>query len=635
MTIPSYCQSTITAQNSYRSSSNTLAHKIVLSSFSGHAIMFTDIHHSLNRDDNMRGLSSVLFTFGYSCLAVYGNGQIPVSNPLTTSFSCPGLPTVHMSGSVVTAPLPVSSAAPGDPIKSLAVRLTTSGDLLSGTNDDVWLDIGPKAWKIGSDFDKGSTRTISIDLTTRDDNVDVPSVVPLYVRDITRVRLEKKGLCGLTDAPDSVAGLVLPAIPTPAETIAALKQQVVLAQYALDQQQAALDLQQKLLDQQVQAISIAQQTISSAENELATIPGQIANIQNQLTSLQKQLLQTPANVTQRACSTVSTPGRVILGVLTGGTSELVCRTVTVVNPVWQSLTNTAASLTQSKDSLAAELQAAGIRKAAALQSLSTATAAKAATELQKQKDLLQYQAAHSALDGAQNALADAEAIAAKLPIPNASLPTPGQWKVQHLTLIVNGHDFASFEIDQTLKQRHAEWSSPIGTQSPAEQFVNSLRVNVNKPSTVADERVARVTTIFKLNDISGWKGGPVSSARVVGVLRNPPSAGDDGYVSLDLELERAEVGNYAFVLDGNGGVGHKRFIRVEYKNRASNGSVDARYKSWQVGTRLAIEGPVAWDTDRQGFFELHPDSQSQISPLAANDSGATPNLVLWWRRLTQ
>jgi hypothetical protein len=540
-----------------------------------------------------------------------------------------------MSGAPFAGTLPISSNSPDDPIRSLAVRISTSNDPLSGTNDDVWLDIGPKAWKIGDDFDGGTTKTIVVDFNGKDDSIDVPAVVPLYVRDISKVRLEKKGLCGLTDAPDSVASSSLPGLPTPAAMIAALKQQAAYAQYALDQQQSLLNIQQKLLEQQVQVIANAQQTVASAENELANLPGQIANIQSQLATTQKQLLQTPGQVAQQACSTISTPGRVILGILTGGSSEVLCKTVKVANPVWQSLTNTATSLTQSTNSLSAELQAASIRKAAALQTLATGTAARATVEAEKKKDELQYAAAHRALDGAQNALAEGEALAAKIPFPSASLPTPGQWKVQHVTLVVNGHDFASFDVGDTLKQRHAEWSRPIRPMGPAEQFVRGLRVNVNKPSTVADERLARATTVFKLSDISGWKAGPVSTARAIGVLENRPSAGDDGFVSLDLGLQVVEVGGQAFVLDGHSGIGHKRFIRVEYKNRDSKGNVDSRYKNWSVGARLVVEAPVAWDTDRHGFYELHPENATQVSILRPGESGETSGIVLWWKRLTQ
>jgi hypothetical protein len=528
-----------------------------------------------------------------------------------------------MSGINQTGDLPVTSVDPDQPIRSLAVRITTSNDLLSGTNDDVWLDIGPKAWKIGDDFDRGTTKTIAIDLIGKDDNLDIPAVVPLYVRDISQVRLEKKGLCGLTDAPDSVASALLPPLPTPANTIAALKQQVAYAQYALDQQQTLVGIQEKILQQQVQIIGSAQKEIASAQYDLANIPGQIANAKNQVLDVQRRLAQTPAQIAQRQCHTQSTAGRVILGVLTGGTSELVCGMVQIANPVWQSLTNTATSLAQSQTNLESQLAAATVRKAAALQTLATATVTKTAVEAQKKNDELQYSAAHKALDSAQLALADAEALAAKLPLSDLSLPTPGQWKIDRVVLIVNGHDLVTFDVGDTLKQRHAEWSHTVRQMPAGEQFVNGLRVNVNKASTVADERLARVTTLFKLSDISGWKGAPVSTARGVGSLVNPPSPGDDGFVSLDLELELIETMNNGFVLDGNSGIGHKRYIRVEYKNRDASGNVDERYKNWPVGTRLIVEAPVFWDTDRDGFYELHPDSPGQVDPLKPGESGAT------------
>ena len=217
------------------------------------------------------------------------------------------------------------------------------------------------------------------------------------MRDISQLRLEKKGMCGLTDAPDSVAGSLLPGFPTPAATIAALKQQVTYATYALEQQQSLLDIQNKLLEQQLQTLANAQQVITSSTNEIATLPGQISNAQNQLVNVQKQIVQTPGTIASQACSNVPKAARVILGVLTGGGSELVCHTVQIVNPVWQSLTNTAASLSQSQNTLTAELQAATVRKTVALQTLATTTAAKAAVEAEKKKDELQYTAAHQAL----------------------------------------------------------------------------------------------------------------------------------------------------------------------------------------------------------------------------------------------
>jgi hypothetical protein len=579
-------------------------------------------------------LISVKVAFVWLCAltvtkSVYA--QYPLPNVLNTN--CPGLPTVRMSGSSLVGSPPQTSALDDDPVRSLVVRITTSGDFMSGTSDDVWLDVGPKAWRIGNNFTTGSTQSIVVDLTTKDDGIDIPDIVPLTMRDLTQVRVEKKGLCGLTDAPDSVASLLIPGIPTPASTVAALEQQVKYAQYALDQQQRILDHQQDLLSSAASKLNDAQQSLNSSLTDLSTIPGKIAEAKNQALDVQRQILQAPPNILQNVCHSVSTVGRVILGVLTGGASELHCAMTNVVNPVWQGLTDRATSLLKTQSDLQGKFEAAGIQHAAALQTISTTTAVKAALEAEKLQQAAQYALLHNTLLAAQATLGEAHKLAAAIPFPNFQFPTPGQWKITHVALIANGHELGSFDINETLKQRHSEWSAPLRSLSVAEQFANGLRVNLNKASTESDENIARVSTVFKISDISGWKTKDVRYAHAIGVLKNAPSPGTDDFVSLDLQLERIEAMNTGFDLDEKHDIKHPRFIRVEYKNRDESGHVDTRYSGWPVGTRLVVDAPVLWDTDRNGFYELHPDQASQVSPLAPGASGATSSVVLWWRRL--
>lgn len=63
-----------------------------------------------------------------------------------------------------------------------------------------------------------------------------------------------------------------------------------------------------------------------------------------------------------------------------------------------------------------------------------------------------------------------------------------------------------------------------------------------------------------------------------------------------------------FQLDGQSQIAHQRFIRIEYKH-----GDDERYKDWKLDQRFEVEGKVAWDTDRQGFTELHPEAKSQVT----------------------
>jgi hypothetical protein len=153
-----------------------------------------------------------------------------------------------------------------------------------------------------------------------------------------------------------------------------------------------------------------------------------------------------------------------------------------------------------------------------------------------------------------------------------------------------------------------------------EQFVNRLRVTQARASKHADEYIAGASTVFKNLGISGWQSGPVKHAEIVGTLYHPPSAGTDDCVSLDLDVERVVVGRKwlglkenAFDIGTSGGVPHHRYIRIEYAHRSTGGQDDARYEGWKVGDKLRVAGPVRWDTDREGFFELHPTRAQDVT----------------------
>jgi hypothetical protein len=111
--------------------------------------------------------------------------------------------------------------------------------------------------------------------------------------------------------------------------------------------------------------------------------------------------------------------------------------------------------------------------------------------------------------------------------------------------------------------------------------------------------------VFKKEDISGWEDGPVATAEVEGRLINPPSPGSDGYVSLDLDVSQLSAGGQTVTFDPSGNLPH-RYLRVEYLHRDLNGHDDVAYQNWHVGDKLRAVGRVRWDTDKQGFYEVHP-----------------------------
>ena len=556
--------------------------------------------------------------------------QIPNALPV----HCDVLQSPMVGTDIPTQPAAAFTAENGEQIRTLAIRIATSGALFSDTHDDVWLDIGPKGWKIGDQFERGSTRTIYIDLSKPFGDQDLPTLVPLFAKDIAYVRLEKKGICGLTDSPDSIFSPNFLEGFNPADPIGSMQKQAQAAQYLVGQKKSIVDEQQKIIDQQVRNIDAAQAIIDSASKTISTGPQLVAQLQNQIVDLQKSIAQTPMSVTKEICKTNDVVTGFVFGLGAVISKKLVCSQQNVINDAWTRLTNALADAQKSKNNLEANIQSATIQKAAAAQSQVVALGVKGAAELNKLQAQVEYEAATRTLAELQHRLDDLQEAVKKTPLAELirlGIPTPGEWQVENMTLIVNGKDFASFAVNDRLKQGHHSWTGTVRPLTPQEHFVNGLRVNLNK-ETPGDE-FSRVTTLFKTVGLSGWEPAPVSNARVIGTLRHEPSAGGDDYVSLDLEVERVEARGYAFILDENHGIAHKRYIRIEEKRRGNNGVEDTRYKGWKIGDRFAVDGPAFWDTDRYGFFEIHPVDPSHVVVLKPGDGGSSSGVSLWWDRI--
>jgi hypothetical protein len=114
------------------------------------------------------------------------------------------------------------------------------------------------------------------------------------------------------------------------------------------------------------------------------------------------------------------------------------------------------------------------------------------------------------------------------------------------------------------------------------------------------------------------EGRPHLASYRSGRLIHPPSCGSDGYVSLDLEVSKVTVGRKFLGLLSNtvavntDDVPHPRFIRIEYLRVDRRGHSDERYADWKVGDKFQVSGPVEWDTDKSGFFELHPVGEKAV-----------------------
>lgn len=511
------------------------------------------------------------------------------------------------------------------PIKSLAIRITTGNGIFDGrntfdpTNDDIWLDIGAAAWRLtGNDrpyeladgFARGSTQTVTVDLTDLNRyNDEVPAAVPLIVDDITYVRLEKKGIFGFTDAPDSLIDTLIPGGATPGNVLTYLTQQDVIKQAAVGVATQQLDATSKLVDLETGALDAATGALNDATAGLTTANNDLHRAQTALAGAQRDLANTARTVTHRVCNSGW-----FCWALFGPIFCTVCKDVTEKNGAWDRANNIVYNAQVSVNDALASVSNWTLKQNTAKAAISAHTAAQADALIQKGAAQAALAAVKVAAAASSDAVAKLNTLIAQLPFPSLDPPKLGEWQPTDVILIVNGEDFTTFRVDHKLKQHSSSFSHIVKwKQSPAEVMARSLRVNVNPRTGHAGEVVSRFTTEFKKLGISGWQPRPVSEATVTGVLQNPPSPGSDGYVSLDLKVESLRANGREFTLDGNHGIQHDRYIRIEYLHNVNGVEIDPRFLTWHVGDRFVVSGPVKWDTDRFGFYEIHPAAAAAIS----------------------
>jgi hypothetical protein len=533
-------------------------------------------------------------------------GQIPVPNP------APGCKPLSATQPPAT-PSKTTLRTNAEAIKTLTITVTTSNDWFAGTDNQVWFDIGPMAWQLDGSFPRGSTRTLSLVLTR--DATD-----PLYVDDLVEIRLEKKGINGWTDAPDSLIDPLLPSGKiSPSDIVAVYQKQVAVAQYATSQAAAALTAVNSVIDQEDRVIQSANQVLNTAEGVARGVPTEIANVSNQIVDAQAHL----ATTAQHIVGKIPVPGICTKKVGFARIPYPCIQTVdqTIVNSAFTALTNTIQTLTKRRNDLEAKLAQEAIDKQRAAQNLIIASALKAEAIARRSADQAAVTAANESLSVARTGLSEAQAMAASLPSVGIDVPHPNQWKPTQITVTVNGRVFGTYPINDRLKAGHSTWIKMLRPMSPNQQFVALLRAVPNIQSTHAGEDIAGASTVFKNLGISGWKSGPISQATVEGRLIHPPSCGSDGYVSLDLDVANVTTGRKWMGLAADTAavntdkVPHPRFIRIEYLRVDSHGTMDDRYVGWHVGQRFQVSGPVLWDTDKSGFFELHPVGAKAVRPL--------------------
>jgi hypothetical protein len=531
---------------------------------------------------------------------------------------------------------------PCERITSLAFRIKTSSDLFSSayapltnisslddllreTKDDFWIDIGPKAWRIpfdsklsnnmriSGDFHGGETATIEILNPSIGEGsvcsaLDGPDV-PLFVGDIRGIRLEKKGIfvpdiCGVAEAADTDLDLVVDPLrpPDPRDLLRNLNAAVQLKRETLALRRLALKTaQDKLRDLQPE-IGKAQAKINEFIENRAT-----------LTQFQNSLIEKRREVGELLCNQLSCPFSEVcpipeVPVLGCTVPKIKLPLPCPLKDICKDLNNAISALEIKVNNIQSwlEIHAAEEGVAAAVFTL------KASLEVQIRLVEGEIALFNTVIDAAQPLANELQNLIDHL-IPGVDVPLPGQWKPESITVVVNGREFASFAINERLRQGNSYWQTKIRPMSDAEYFVQGLRVNIVKGDGSDDYFSFIATPAAKMRGFSGWDS-PVSEARTVtatGVLQHPPSFGLDAGVSFDLKVDQIVVDGRPFTLDGTKGIRHDRFIRVEYRF-----GTDERFRNWHVGDRIQVTGEIKRDRDRTTFYEIHLHDASQIDRLS-------------------
>lgn len=513
---------------------------------------------------------------------------------------------------------------PCELVTSLAVRITTSSDLLAGANDpitgktdDIWLDIGPKAWLIsgGGDFSRGATTTVSVDPSNvlgDDCSALTPGSVPLYVSDIVKVRIEKKGIwlpgiCGIAEGPDSTAD-VGDLIPTkPSDVLKNISTAVQAERQLLELEREAIEKIGKEIDDANDAIDKAQAIL----NKAADLDHKVTDTQNTLLDLQNRLLNVPDELCQHKSG---------LECALAGPLCLVC----VANSEYQDITNQITNWQKELNTRLADVAAFAAQKQVALDAQTAKLALKATKATLLETENIKFAAMNKLADGMDIAVTDLTTLINEV-VPGIDIPMPGQWKPDTLTLIVNGRDYVTFQNTKygRLRQGHSEWKSPVRAMGDGEYFAQGLRVNLNKQGCVPSGPEIEcgwdtflTTPLAKMRGYSGWDNlSNLGNVTVTGILRHEPSPGADAYVSFDLEVRTINVGGRTFVMGGANGIRATRYIRIEYLH-GSDMRFDASHEHWKLGDTLRVTGPAKRDRDRTTFFEIHPTGTSSIDRIA-------------------
>jgi hypothetical protein len=200
----------------------------------------------------------------------------------------------------------------------------------------------------------------------------------------------------------------------------------------------------------------------------------------------------------------------------------------------------------------------------------------------------------------------------------------GAWRPERIALFVNGVECLSSEVTQPLNSRYWFWTSTrFDPYSDATNFARTLRLKPNdKLDWVAKSTGFFTTRLFKKRGISGWLNCPEEKqpmatempcaslpevACASGQVYRSPAVSNDGLATIDLVLETLEFCSATSSRQSRAEMreaSHQTYLRVEYPHRKKPIPKKDEY--------VRICGKLRWDTDLEGWWEIHPQPGSYI-----------------------
>ncbi len=198
----------------------------------------------------------------------------------------------------------------------------------------------------------------------------------------------------------------------------------------------------------------------------------------------------------------------------------------------------------------------------------------------------------------------------------------GEWRPSEIHLLVNDAEFISRTINVWLADDEGAgrwwWMLLVPNYNytaPAEMFALTQRMLPSNELSELDKDVAAFTTpVFKDRGISGWVdvgrflGRELQGVVAIGRLARDPAVSTDDLVTIDLELEQLRADGQRFHFP-RPGVNLPRFLRVE----CLTVHLGTRLASLRTGVRMKFGGWLRWDTDDEGWYEIHPQSGADVT----------------------